>query len=112
MLTIRASSGGDGNLNLAIGTYGPNPPAAESVQCRGRMTEISSCRDLISTLPVDHQPRVFGLEEDPRRDVQIPKTMDSCKNLLFSGFPLFFVAFSPLSAFLLKKNLQTTADAL
>ena len=74
------ASGGDGNLVLSIGTYGPNPPAAESVRCMGRIPNVGSCRDAITRVPVSHQPEIFGPEQDPRRDIQIPRAINSCRN--------------------------------
>lgn len=74
---LETLSGGDENLLLIISSYGRDPP----VQCRGSIRDLGSCRDLIQTLPVEEQPRIFGPEKDPRREVQIPKTIVSCKEI-------------------------------
>ena len=77
---LRPSSGGE-NIVLAIGTYGPNPSADESVQCRGRIAEVGYCRDTICRIRVDHQRRMFGPVRESISGVLIPKTVNSCKPL-------------------------------
>ena len=74
-----SSSGGDGNLVLTLGTYGPNPSAAQNVRCMGQLPSTGSCTDAITRVPVSHQPEIFGPETDPQREVQLPKAINSCK---------------------------------
>ena len=77
-----AGLGGDNNLVLAIGSYGPNRPATENVQCRGQIEQesLGAFRKLISELPIDQTPTIFGPEADPRSSVKLPRTLSSGKS--------------------------------
>lgn len=76
------SPGGDKNLMVAVMNYEPR------VQCSGTVAPslLSSCQNIVDTMPVSRSFTTWGPEDDPLAVVKLPLTYFSRKSTGFSPF--------------------------
>lgn len=76
MLNLLACTGGDGKLNLILGTYQP------SITCRGPLPTWRNCAAVMYGMEASTQNRVFGDRDDPSTEVAVPAIISAGKKLI------------------------------
>ncbi len=76
VLNVLACTGGDGGLDLIMGTYQP------SITCRGALPSWRNCAAVLYGMQASTHIQVFGDREDPGSEVVLPAIISAGKKFI------------------------------